>query len=291
VTVALQLLIDGVVLGALLAVAAAGLSLVLGVLGMINVAHGDMLTVGAFTGLVAIAAGLPIWVALLAAMVVGAALAVLMEHSLWRPLRARGSSSFSLLLMSVGVAYVLRYVVFWIFGSDTRQYYPPQPQLQIAGAGIGANQLWILLGSLVCLGFLLALLRFTPMGIAMRAMADNRDLARASGIDVNSLSVRTWVIVGVMTGFAGVLVGLNGRVYPNLGWNLILLIMAAVIVGGIGTATGAIAGAFLIGIAQELVTHPVIGVPTELKQAAVFLLLIVVLIVRPQGLLGRRRLI
>ncbi|WP_166351808.1 branched-chain amino acid ABC transporter permease [Phytoactinopolyspora limicola] len=286
---ALQLVADGVVVAAALAVAAVGLSLIMSVLRMINVAHGDLLTVAAFAALVCVNAGLPLVIALIVAAVASALIALGLELSLWRRMRARGGSNFSLLLLSVGLAYVVRHVLFLIFGEETHQYAPPTRELAIGPVYMTREGLTVVAGGAVCMIGLAALLKWTRIGTAMRAMADNMDLARASGVDVARTSAITWVIVGVLTGVGGVLLGIGGRIFPNMGWNIILLVFAAVVLGGIGTAAGAAVGSLVIGVGQELVTHSALGLPPEMKQAFVFLFLVVALVIRPQGLFGARR--
>ena len=133
------------------------------------------------------------------------------------------------------------------------------------------------------------MLQKTRIGKAMRALSDNRDLAKASGINVGRVTMITWLIAGGLTAYGGVLLGLQGRVFANMGWFLLLLIFAGVILGGIGSAYGAMIGSLLIGVTQELVTHSAIGVPADLKTAVAFVVLIVVLLVRPQGIMGGKR--
>lgn len=286
---ALQLVADGVVVASALAVAAVGLSLIMSVLRMINVAHGDLLTVAAFVALAGVNLGLPLILALVLAVVASALLALGLELSLWRRVRSRGGSNFSLLLLSIGLAYVVRHVLFWISGEGTHQYAPPSRELSIGPVYMTRESLIVIAGGVVCMAALAALLKWTRIGTAMRAMADNVDLARASGVDVARTSAVTWVIVGVLTGVGGVLLGIGGRVFPNMGWNVILLVFAAIVLGGIGTAGGALVGSLIIGVGQELVTHSALGLPPEMKQAFVFLFLVVALVFRPQGLLGARR--
>lgn len=287
---ALQLLANGIVIGSVIAVAAVGLSLVFGVLGLINVAHGDFLTLGAFTALVFVGLGLPLYVAAVPAILVGAAAMGGLEKVLWKPMRDRGTSNVNLLIISIGLALVLRHVIFWIFGSRVQRFGPVSERIDVFGLfAITPQDIIIVVGSAIALVGTGLMLQKTRIGTAMRALSDNKDLAEASGINVNRVILYTWLIAGALTAYGGILLGLQGRLFPNMGWFLLLLIFAGVILGGIGSAYGAMVGAMIIGIAQEMATHSAIGLPADLKTAVAFLVLIIVLLVRPQGIFGRKK--
>jgi neutral amino acid transport system permease protein len=286
----LQLLANGIVIGSVIAVAAVGLSLVFGVLGLINVAHGDFLTLGAFTALVFVGLGLPLYVAAVPAILVGAAAMGGLEKVLWKPMRDRGTSNVNLLIISIGLALVLRHVIFWVFGSRVQRFGPVSERIDVFGLfAITPQDIIIVVGSAIALIGTGLMLQKTRIGTAMRALSDNKDLAEASGINVNRVILYTWLIAGALTAYGGILLGLQGRLFPNMGWFLLLLIFAGVILGGIGSAYGAMVGAMIIGIAQEMATHSVIGLPADLKTAVAFLVLIIVLLVRPQGIFGRKK--
>lgn len=286
---ALQLLANGVVIGSVIAVAAVGLTLVFGILRLINFAHGDYLTLGAFLALVGTGAGLPLWVALFPAVLGGMAFAGGLEKVLWGPLRDRGASTVNLLILSIGLALVLRYIIFWVFGEGIYRYGPVSQRIDLGPFSLTPQDITIVVGSAVALLGVGIMLQKTRIGTAMRAMSENRDLALASGINVRRVIMFTWLLAGALTAYGGVLYGLQGRVFANMGWFLLLLIFAGVILGGIGSAYGAMVGSMIIGVTQEMVTHSVIGVPNELKTGVAFLVLIVVLLLRPQGLFGGKR--
>jgi branched-chain amino acid transport system permease protein len=147
----------------------------------------------------------------------------------------------------------------------------------------------IIVGSAAALFGVALMLQKTRIGKAMRALSDNKDLAEASGIDVGRITMITWLIAGALTAYGGIMLGLQGRVFANMGWFLLLLIFAGVILGGIGSAYGAMIGSMVIGVTQELATHSVIGLPSDLKTGVAFLVLIVVLLIRPQGIMGRKQ--
>lgn len=286
---ALQLTANGVVIGSVIAVAGVGLTLVFGILRLINFAHGDYLTLGAFAAVVGTGAGLPLYIAAIPAILFVAAFAVGLEKVMWGPLRDRGASTVNLLILSIGLALVIRYVIFWVFGEGTRRYGPVSTRMDFGLFRLTPEDVTIIVGSLAALVGVGLLLQMTRIGTAMRALSENRDLAEASGIDVKRIILYVWVLAGSLTAYGGVMVGLQGRIFGNMGWFLLLLIFAGVILGGIGSAYGAMVGGLVIGVSQELATHSLIGLPSDLKTAVAFLVLILVLLVRPQGIFGSKR--
>lgn len=286
---ALQLIANGVVIGSVIAVSAVGLTLVFGILRLINFAHGDFLTLGAFVAVVGTGAGLPLYVAAIPALLVGAGVAGGLEKVLWGPMRRRGASTVHLLIISIGLALVLRYILFWIFGSGVYRYGPVSRRIDFGLFSLTPQDVVIIVGSAIVLVGIGLMLQKTRIGKAMRALSDNRDLAEASGINVERVTMITWLIAGGLTAYGGVMLGLQGRVFANMGWFLLLLIFAGVILGGIGSAYGAMIGGMIIGVTQELATHSVIGIPSDLKTGVAFLFLVVVLLARPQGIMGKKR--
>ena len=286
---ALQLIANGVVIGSVVAVSAVGLTLVFGVLRLINFAHGDFLTLGAFVAVLGTGAGLPLYVAAVPAIASGALVAGGLEKTLWGPMRRRGASTVNLLIISIGLALVLRYTLFWIFGEGVYRFGPVSRRIDFGFFALTPQDIAIVVGSAAALVGVGLMLQKTRVGKAMRALSDNRDLAEASGIDVGRITMVTWLIAGALTAYGGVLLGLQGRVFANMGWFLLLLIFAGVILGGIGSAYGAMIGSLVIGVVQELATHSFIGIPADLKTAVAFAALILVLLVRPQGILGRKQ--
>ncbi len=286
---ALQLIANGVVIGSVIAVAAVGLTLVFGILRLINFAHGDFLTLGAFAAVVGTGAGLPLYVAAIPAILVGAGVMGGLEKVLWGPMRRRGASTVNLLIISIGLALVLRYTLFWIFGSGVYRYGPISQRIDFGLFALTPQDVIIVVGSAAALFGVALMLQKTRIGKAMRALSDNKDLAEASGIDVNRVTMITWLIAGALTAYGGIMLGLQGRVFANMGWFLLLLIFAGVILGGIGSAYGAMIGSMIIGVTQELATHSAIGLPSDLKTGVAFLVLILVLLVRPQGIMGRKQ--
>lgn len=278
----IQLLINGIAIGSIIALAAVGLTLTYGILRLSNFAHGDFMTLGAYLTLVANLNGLNIWLSMGLGMVGTILLALLCEKMLWSPMRDRRASSTTLIIISIGLALFLRNGIILIWGGSNQDYnLPIVSALEIFGLRVKYyNLIVVILAGLAILG-LHYLLQKTKVGKAMRAVADNIDLARVSGIDVDRVVIWTWVIAAGLTALSGGMYGLITAVRPNMGWFLILPMFASVILGGIGNPYGAIMGALVIGIAQEL-SVPLLG--AEYKLGVALGLMVLVLLFRPQGL-------
>lgn len=280
---------NGLVSGSYYALGAAGLTLVYGVLRLINFAHGDMLTLGAYLALV-VSSGLdlPVVVGGIAAVVGVAALGVVLERIMWRPMRRRGAGMFQLVLMAFGLAFVIRYGIQLVAGPDQRSLdVDVVSTVQFLHVRLGRTELIVVIVGFVVLSALGLALKVTSIGKQIRALSDSPELAETTGINTHRVIAVTWVLSGGLAGLAGVLYSSSvGGVNPNLGFGIILSLFAAVVVGGIGNAYGALASGLLIGVMQEwstLVINP------SLKLAVGFALLVLVLIVRPQGIFGAAR--
>ncbi|MEB3356776.1 MAG: branched-chain amino acid ABC transporter permease [Synechococcales bacterium] len=278
----IQLLVNGIALGSIIALAAVGLTLTYGILRLANFAHGDLMTLGAYFTLVANLAGLNIWLSLIlgAALTIGIALGT--EVLIWRPMRDRRATATTLIIISIGLALFLRNGMILIWGAGNQSYaLPVVSALTVGDIRIAYYRVLVVLLALVTLGGMHLLLQYTKVGKAMRAVADNIDLARVSGINVERVVIWTWVIAAGLTALGGGMYGLITAVRPNMGWFLILPLFASVISGGIGNPYGAIAGAYVIGITQELSTY---WISAEYKIGVSLLIMVLVLMVRPQGL-------
>ncbi|HVL36907.1 MAG TPA: branched-chain amino acid ABC transporter permease [Burkholderiales bacterium] len=281
----LQLLVFGVVVGSVLALGAIGVSLVFAILRFANFGHGDLMTVGAYVAFVLVAGlGFPLLVALPFAIAGAALAAVAVDQTVFRRLRGRGP--LVLLISSFGMALVLRNVIQLVWGVDTKVYDPGiQLPIVVGDVRIRPDHLTIAGAALVLVTLMWLFLQKTRTGKAMRAMADNVDLARVSGIDAERVILWTWILGGGLAGAAGVLLALDTRLFPLLGANQILPIFAATILGGIGRPYGAIAGGFVIGIASELST---LVIEPVYKPAVAFAIMVLVLIARPSGIFAGR---
>lgn len=276
-----QLLFYGIVSGSIIVLGAIGLSLIYGILNFAHFAHGDLMALGAYLAfLFKVGLGWPLWLALLVAMAGTAVAAIFIERSVYAPLRHRGS--VTLLIASVGVALIVRNVIQMIWGADY-QFYEMGIQFpwRVWGLRIKPDHVVILVAAFILVTAVHLFLRHTKMGKAMRAMADNAELAMVTGIDTKLVTTATWVIGGGLAAAAGVLLGLDTQLVPDMGWNLLLLVFSAVILGGIGSPYGAMAGAFIIGIATELST---MFIATSYKSVVAFVIMIAILLVRPSGI-------
>ena len=294
----LDQLANGLVLGTIIAITAVGLSLIFGVTGLVNFAHGDLVTLGAVFALVLTVPGevdpggigLPFWLALLLAVILGGLVGAGLEAGLFRPLRRRKVGGIALLIITIGLALVIRHIILlWIGGSAYGYGLELQRRRSILGLEMTPRDLMIVLVSLAVMAVIGAFLLYSRTGKAMRALADNPDLAEASGIDVDRVILLTWIIGGAVAALGGVFLGMTEQVRHTMGFNLLLLIFAAVILGGIGTAFGAMIGGLIIGIVTQVSTLlPVIETNTDLKLAVALGIMVVVLLVRPQGILGTK---
>jgi neutral amino acid transport system permease protein len=281
--------VNGIVSGSYIALGAIGLTLVYGILKLVNFAQGDMLTFGAYIAFLFDATlDMPLAVALVAGVLATAALGVAQELAMWRPMRAKKAGMLQLLLMALGLAFVLRYVIQFIWGTEPRSLDADvTSSISFLGLNIGETELIVVVISFVVLTAVATMLRVTSLGRQMRALADNFDLAETTGIDTGQVVLKTWLLAGGLAGLAGVLVvSATGSLTPNTGFYLLLPLFAAVVLGGIGNAYGALAGGLVIGLTQEWST---LVVESQWKVAVSFLVLIIVLVVRPQGIFGRER--
>lgn len=278
-----QFIWNGVVVGSLIALGGLGLTLLFGLLNFINIAYGDYMAFGAYFALAAnVGLDLPIVVSVLIGAAGGGILAVTVHKFIFSKFMDR--DPIVLLVVSIGMAFILRNVI-RIFWSTDPQYYavPVEEGPSFLGITFLPEQVAIIAMSLVVLGLLFLLLHRTRIGIAMRAASDDTDLARLRGIDTKRLVIYISLVGGVIAAFAGIMLGLDSNLRPNMGFIALIPIFAAVILGGIGDPTGAVIGGYVIGIGQEV---SVAFIPSEYKPVVGLVLLIIGLLTRPDGLFG-----
>ncbi|MDF3040845.1 MAG: inner-rane translocator, partial [Thermomicrobiales bacterium] len=250
-----QLLVNGVITGSILALAAVGATLIFGIQRIANFAHGDFLTIGAYVAFfVNVALGQNLLVAALSAMAAVALFGVAAHYALFRPMRGRGTVAIA--LVSVGLGLLIRNVIFIVAGSQTRQFDVDQAAVIMVGdVRLSPGQAAAAATALVVSPLVALFLARTRLGKQMRAVADNRDLASVAGIDVERIGVAVWVLAGGLAGLAGVMLGLSQGVFdPNMGLGPLFLIFTAVVLGGIGSAYGALVAGLVLGLAMELST-------------------------------------
>ncbi|MDX6490148.1 MAG: branched-chain amino acid transport system permease protein [Gaiellaceae bacterium] len=291
-----QLLANGLVTGSVIAIAAVGVSLVYGILRLVNFAYGDFMAFGA---LAAYAFNGPLGLGMIPSTLLGmlatAVLSLVLDVALWRPLRARRAGFMSLFLASIGLALVLRQVLLLAYGPQPQTYKVDQYRVYVIGSvRLSQPQVITIVGAAVAIGVVGVFLSRSSLGRTMRALADDRALAAIAGIHVGRVVTYTWIISGLLAGLAGVLAGLVQSSFdPNFGFQLLLPVFAAVVLGGIGSAYGALAGGLVLGLALELSSWPSLfgGVVPVYKPVVAFAILAAALMVRPQGLFGRARVV
>ncbi len=280
--------LNGLSLGAIYALGAVGLTLVYGILKLVNFAHGDFLTWGAYMAyLINVTWELPLVFGIAFAIAATALLGVTLEKVMWGPMRSRGAGMLQLLLMAIGLAFVIRFSIQFIWSTDLRQLDVNRSDtVNFLDLRIGRTQLIIVIVGFLTLIATGLMLRMTLLGKRMRALSDDLDLAETSGIDTSRVILWTWVFAAGLAGLAGVFAGAITQLQPEMGFELLLPIFAAVVLGGIGNAFGALAAGILLGVVIEWSTF---FVTPGLKLAVGFVILILVLIIRPEGILGRAR--
>jgi neutral amino acid transport system permease protein len=296
VTEFLQLLVNGLVAGSIISISAVGLTLVYGILGIVNFAHGDYLAFGGYMAFFAnVTLGLGIAPSALLAMAATAGLGVALEFGLWRPMRRRRAGTISLFITSIGLALVLRDAILLVWGPQGRRYDVDVFKVyEVGSLHVSASQLatiGIVTPAIVVVGLMLSR---SYVGKAMRALSDDRGLAAVAGVDVDRVTVVTWAVGSALAGLAGMLEGLVQSSFdPNTGASILLPIFAAVVLGGVGSAYGALLGGLALGVAMELSTWSALhgGINPVYKPVVAFVTLIVVLLIRPQGLFGKARLV
>ena len=276
-------IIYGINFGLMLGLAAVGLSLVFGTTGLSNFAHAEMVTFGALAAFfVGAVLGLPIWIAIPIAVVLSGAMGWGLDSGLWRPLRRRGLGLVQLMIVSIGLSLAARYVFQFFAGGGTTQLPGfDSPKIKL----FGATSLSVIdiasmvLSIVVILGFAWWLMN-SQTGKATRAISDNPDLAAASGIDVDRVIRTVWVVAAAMAGLSGVLWAyFRPGIKWDMGAQILLLIFAAVTLGGLGTAFGALLGSLVVGLLVEVSS---LVIPSDLKYVGALVVLIVILLVRPQ---------
>ncbi len=292
---ALQLTVGGLVFSALLAMAALGLSMIFGTTGLTNFAHGELITFGAIVayafdqlpGTISIGGvNITVMVGVVVAFAVSALFGWVNDAALWKPLRSRGTGVIAMMIVSIGLSIFLRNVYQYFSGAQSRNYsqYSAVTPWEIGPLLVTPKEVAVFLIAMAALVATTALLQYTRIGKATRAVADNPALSASTGINVERVISIVWIGGAALAGLSGALLGMTQGFDYQIGFKILLLVFAAVVLGGLGTIWGAIVGAFIIGLFTELTT---LFVPAEFKFVGALLVLIVVLLIRPQGLLGK----
>lgn len=285
----IERVVNGLNFGLMLALASIGLSLIYGTTGISNFAHAEMVTFGAVITLTfGVHLAFPIWIAIPLAVVLSGLFGWFQDIALWKPLRRRSLSVVQMMIVSIGLSLMLRYVYQFFYGGSTHQL-PNPGSARIEGLGpivISPTSLISMAVAVVVIILVAYWLTYTRTGKATRAISDNASLAAATGIDVDRVVRIIWVLGSALAGLSGILWAyFRPGIKWDMGWQILLLIFAAVVLGGLGTAYGALVGSIIVGLLVEVST---LWIPSDIKYVSALTILIVVLLFRPQGILGRR---
>jgi len=286
-----QTLANGVKLAMIIAITSVGLSLIFGTTGLSNFAHGEMVTFGALIawGFNRSWASWPLIVSAVATVVVSALAAGGFELGVWRQLRRRGTGLTSMMIVSIGIALAVRHIFLFRVGGgyvQYAQYTLQRDPISIGPVDYAPRSLWIIgLSAVVIIGVAMFLLK-ARFGKAIRAVSDNPDLASSSGIDSDRVVLLVWILSGALAGLGGAFYGLEYGIRWDMGFTLLLLMFAAITLGGLGNPFGALVGSLIIGLSVELWTL-VVPNANDMKNVGALIALIVILLIRPQGILGQ----
>ncbi|SFD99345.1 branched-chain amino acid ABC transporter permease [Paracidovorax konjaci] len=283
-----NLLINGLIEGLVVALPALAMTLVMGVNRFPNAATGDLLTTGAYAAVaVQMLGGVPLWLAALASVAVTAAVSAGSYQLIFRKLVGR--PMVASMLAAIGLGFLLRSLISFFAGHDQRTFDMPLVRAwNFGGIRILPTDLLIAAIAAACLAVVFVLIYRTSFGRQLRAVADSADLARASGIRAGGLMLCLWLLVGALSSIGGVLLGMKAIVTPEMGWESLIPAFAAMVLGGIGSPLGAVLGALLLCVVQEL-SVPLLG--PSYKLVLSFVVLALVLLLRPAGILGRVQLV
>jgi branched-chain amino acid transport system permease protein len=306
-----DLLFSGIVYGSIITLGAIGLTLMSDILNFFNFAYGDFFSLGAF-GTLFFLGILPRWgvfpglsfgpgmvVAALLGVILTVAVVLFFDRVFFRPLRRLGVTSLFLSLGSLGVSFVVRAFINIIWGPKVRYY---TSAIQISkklplGIRIKPDEIVILVSAVILVVLVFLFLQRTRTGKAMRAVSDNRVLAQASGVDTGRVILWTWIVSAILVSLAGTFYGIQVQLSPNMGWDFLIPLFVAVIMGGVGSFWGALLGGMTIGISQELVTGLIqnvlgaAGVAADFsvyKPAVAFVFVVLILLLKPQGIFGKK---
>ena len=280
---------DGLRLGLVIAMCAVGLSLIFGTTGLTNFAHGEMVTFGGLMAfLLNVTMGIPLLISAPIVVVLGGLFGLALNVFIFGKLRKRGVGLISQLVVSVGLSIVLRNMYLYQFGGRTKPLndFSQQTVMRLGPTSITPRDLTTAILSLLVLVAVALFIQKSRTGKAIRAVSDNPTLASSTGIDTQRIIRIVWFAGGALAALGGIFRGLDEQVGFEMGSRLVFLMFAAITLGGLGSAFGALVGGVLVGIFVEMAS---LVVPAELKNAPALLILIIVLVLRPQGILGRKQ--
>jgi branched-chain amino acid transport system permease protein len=302
----LEVIFYGIIYGSIISLGAIGLTLIFGILRFANFSHGDLMAAGAYVTFFLITGplawiGLPgepfgttsfsirMIIAFPITLILIAGLSILIDQIVYKKLRKKGTSSILKAIAALGMSFIIRMLIYIIWGPDQMKYFTGARRIAIQlpfQIKVRQDELIIIIIVTVLVTVLHLFLKYSKMGKAMRATADNLDLARISGINTERIIILTWGIGGSLAAAAGILYGINVALNPEMGWGFLLPLFAATILGSIGNMYGALAGGLIIGIVQQVST---LFLKPTYKPAVAFVILILILLLKPQGIFGGKQ--
>ena len=282
--IATQLILNGIIAGAIYALVASGFSLIYSVTKFMHLAHGAVLALGAyFMYTFAVAAGLNFWFAILLTLICSSAAGEIINWLVYKPLRKRKASGAVLLIASIAVLIFLNSLILAVWGADVKTINTRNPVFDFIGARITLVQIIIIIVSVVLLLVLWLLMKKTKLGKAMRAVADNKDVAQTVGINPERIYSYTFIIGSFLAGVAGILIGIEQNLFPTMGLSLVIKGFTGAVIGSLASVPGAVLGSFILGLVENI---GIWWLPSGYKDAIAFVLLFVFLLFKPSGLLG-----
>ncbi|MEM3154053.1 MAG: branched-chain amino acid ABC transporter permease [Candidatus Woesearchaeota archaeon] len=282
--IATQLILNGIVAGAIYALVASGFSLIYSVTKFMHIAHGAVLALSAYLMYTfAVQSGLNFWLAIVLTLFCSCLIGVLMNLLVYKPLRRRKASSAVLLIASIAVLIFVNALILAIWGADVKTINTRNPVFDFVGARITLIQTDIIVISIVLLFSLWLLMKRTKLGKAMRAVADNKDVAQTVGINPERIYTCTFLIGSFLAGVAGILIGIEQNLFPTMGSSLVIKGFTGAVIGSLASIPGAVLGSFILGLVENI---GIWWLPSGYKDAIAFVLLFIFLLFRPQGLLG-----
>ncbi|NJD77886.1 MAG: branched-chain amino acid ABC transporter permease [Candidatus Methanoperedens sp.] len=287
----MQIIINSVVTGSIYVMIAVGLTMIYRVLKFANFSHAELVTFGAYTAyIINVSLGLNLFYGLVVAFFLTGLLGIASDRLVFKKLRSKGSSVISMMIASIGIGLVVRQSIQEVWGPQIRWYEFESKTYELLGGSITMLHIYIIAISTAIIFLLHFLFTRTKLGKAMRGVSDNPQLAMASGIDTEKILLWVWFIGGGLAGIGGVLRGADTRLVPLLGWEVLLSAFAVVILGGIGSFYGAILAAYLLGFAENfgVVLLSELSISTGYRPAIAFIILILVLLLKPWGIMGKK---
>jgi branched-chain amino acid transport system permease protein len=282
--IATQLILNGIIAGAIYALVASGFSLIYSVTKFMHLAHGAVLAIAAYLMYTfAVASGINFWLAIILTLVCSCIAGVAMDWLVYSPLRKRKASGAVLLIASIGIMIFMNGLILALWGADVKTIATRNPVFDVVGARVTLIQIDIIIISALLLLGLWFLMKRTKLGKAMRAVADNKEVAMTVGINPERIYTYTFMIGSFLAGVAGILIGIEQNLYPNMGLSLIIKGFTGAVIGSLASVPGSVLGSLLLGLVENI---GIWWLPSGYKDAIAFVLLFIFLLFRPSGLLG-----